>query len=165
MPRAAPAPKRIDEITLAPTPAQRSLLTETMIRFNEAADSVAGVGFARAVSDPADLTTAARDVLDRSELPLALRRLAVERAARELRGARRKPRITRFQAVLLGDTVQWPAPDQARVWTIKGRRNIRVEPDPTYGWVRSPLEGRPVSLQRRGEAFVLSAEDVDRDET
>jgi hypothetical protein len=152
-------PRRVDELTLAPTPAQQRFLAETMTRFNTAAEAVAGVGFARALRDPEELLSAAREELARHDLPVALRRLAVERAARELRGAKRKPKLSRFQAVLYGDTVQWPSPDQARLWTVRGRRDVRVEPDPRYGWIRSPLEGRPVSLQRRGDRFVLAAED------
>ena len=155
-PRGAP---QVDELALAPTPTQERLLVETMIRVNAAADAVAGVGFAAIVSDPDDLAAAAGDELARFELPVVLRRCAVARAARELRSVTRKPKVARFAAVLYTDTVQWPAPDRARLVTLKGRREVQVAPDRSYGWLRSPLEGRPVSLQRRGERFVLVAED------
>ena len=134
-----------------------------MIRFNAAAEAAAGVGFAQGVADPKALAKAAVDELAKLGLPATLRRLAVERAAAELRAVRRKPKFGRFQTIPYGDSVQWPAPTQARLWTSKGHKNVPVEPDPTYGWVRSPLEGRAVSLQRRGEAFYLVADDRELD--
>jgi hypothetical protein len=155
------APKQIDELVLAQS--AHELLTDTMVRFNAAAEAAAGIGFALDVHDPKALAKAAAEELARIGLPATLRRLSVERAAAELRAVRRKPRFGRFQTIPYGTTVQWPAPTQARMWTSRGHRNVPVEPDPTYGWVRSPLEGRPVSLQRRGAAFYLVADDREPD--
>jgi hypothetical protein len=161
-PRSRPAaPKQIDELVLAP--AARELLTDTMVRFNAAAETAAGVGFAQGVREPKELARAAAEPLAKLGLPATLRRIAVERAASELGAARRKPKFGRFQTVPYGDSVAWPAPTQARLWTSRGHKNVPVEPDPTYGWVRSPLEGRPVSLQKRGEVFYLVADDRELD--
>jgi hypothetical protein len=151
------APRHIDELVFAES--ARDLLTDTMVRFNAAAEGAAAVGFAQGVSEPKALAKAAAEELVKLGLPATLRRLAVERAAAELRSARRKPKFGRFQTIPYGDTVQWPAPTQAKLWTARGHRNVPIEPDPTYRWVRSPLEGRPVSLQRRGDAFYLVADD------
>ena len=153
------APREIDELVFAES--AREVLTDTMIRFNAAAERAAAVGFAQGVKEPKALAKAATAELAKLGLPATLRRLAVDRAAEELRTARGKPKFGKFQTVPYGTNVQWPAPTQAKLWTARGHRNVAIEPDPTYGWVRSPLEGRPVSLQRRGDTFYLVADDRD----
>lgn len=155
------APKEIDELAFAES--ARDLLIETMVRFNVAAEAAAAVGFAQGVTDPKALAKAAAGALAKVGLPATLRNLAVERAAAELRSARRKPKFGRYQTIPYGTSVQWPAPTQAKLWTAKGHKNVPIEPDPTYGWVRSPLEGRSVSLQKRGDTFYLVADDRDLD--
>ncbi len=160
--RRRPTAPRIDELVFAES--AREVLTDTMIRFNAAAERAAAVGFAQGVKDAKALDKAATAELAKLGLPATLRRLAVERAASELRTARGKPKFGKFQTVPYGTAVQWPAPTQAKLWTARGHRNVAIEPDPSYGWVRSPLEGRPVSLQRRGDTFYLVADDRDDDE-
>jgi len=160
--RRRPAAPRIDELVFAES--AREVLTDTMIRFNAAAEKAAAVGFAQGVKDAKALDKAATAELAKLGLPATLRRMAVDRAASELRTARGKPKFGKFQTVPYGTAVQWPAPTQAKLWTARGHRNVAIEPDPSYGWVRSPLEGRPVSLQRRGDTFYLVADDRDVDE-
>jgi hypothetical protein len=159
--RRPPVPRQIDELVLVA--AAHDLLTDTMVRFNAAAEAAGAVGFAQGVVEPKALAKAATKALAKIGLPGALRKLAVESAAAELQAARRKPKFGRFQTIPYGTDVQWPAPTQAKLWTAKGRKNVAVEPDPSYGWVRSPLEGRSVSLQRRGEVFYLVADDRELD--
>jgi hypothetical protein len=161
-PRRRPTAPQIDELVFAES--AREVLTDTMIRFNAAAERAAAVGFAQGVTDPKALAKAATAELAKLGLPATLRKLAVDRAASELRTTRGKPKFGKFQTVPYGTSVQWPAPTQAKLWTARGNRNVAIEPDPSYGWVRSPLEGRPVSLQRRGDTFYLVADDRGEDD-
>lgn len=158
-------PPVVYELTLAPNEAQADLLTETMTRFNVAAEAFAEAAFpSRPESGKAVRTLAGPDVLKKFKLPLVLRDLALDAAAVALQRSSGKPKFGRFRAVDLGLTVEWPLPDQAKLPTVSGKRAIHTERDPSYGWVRSPLEKRPLSLERRGDRFVLVANDRPRDE-
>jgi hypothetical protein len=158
-------PPVVYELVLAPNEAQAELLTETMTRVNVAAEAFAAAVFpAQPESGAALRGQVGADVLKKFKLPVVLRDIALESAAEALRRKAGKPKFGRSRALDLGFVVEWPLPDQARLPTVSGKRAIHTERDPSFGWVRSPLEKRPLSLERRGDRFVLVANDRPRDD-
>ena len=103
-------------------------------------------------------------MLKKFKLPVVLRDIALESAAEVAAQGGQAEVRTVTGARLLGFVVEWPLPDQARLPTVSGKRAIHTERDPSFGWVRSPLEKRPLSLERRGDRFALVANDRPKDD-
>jgi hypothetical protein len=137
---------------LIPDPDVHDLLARTLERVNKACNGARIQALAQRKSKKAEVRDLVKAELERFKLPVAFSTASTDRVLHSLN----KQKFGTYQSLVLPPSVvKWPATDRVTLPTASGKRTIRVYLAPDQGYLRPPLEEKPVALVYRNGEFEI----------
>lgn len=143
---------------LIPDPDVHDLLARTLERVNKACNGARTQALAQRKTKKAEVRDLVKAELDKFKLPVAFSTASTDRVLASLN----KQKFGTYQSLVLPPSaVKWPATDRVTLPTASGKRTIRVYLAPDQGYLRPPLDGKPVALVfRNGEFEIMDGAEV-----
>ncbi len=149
-----------DSVRLLPDPDQRQALTATLERVNRVSNSVRAAAAAERVTDARTVRPLVQAETERQKLPATFNQPITDRVVGALTKRGKVHRFSAYQSLTLpASAAKWPATDRVTLATAQGKRTIPVHVDRSRGDLRSPLDGRPVTIVFANGEFDLVAAD------